>query len=345
MNVELKGIHKVNKILANGSIKTYYYAHRGGPRIQAKYGSPEFVTQYMALKQSASPKVKRNSIDWLITQYLESYDFKALSDASKREYKRYLTLISQKFGKAPIDIATRNDAIAAYRQWHRSMQDKQRTANYALAVLKKLMAWAVDSGNTTTNPTAQIKPIKRKGKSTRRDIIWTKDQINHFNTVAGCHVKNPFNAALLTSQRKKDIIEMTWDAYDGDTIKIRQSKTGKDVWIKVPEELKCILDGLDRTHERVFLNSLGQPWTLDGYDSSFRAAKIAAKVNGVTFHDTRGTAVTLAYIGGASFREISLMSGHSEREVEEIINTHYLNRAAAADAIDAIKKVNQAGKV
>jgi len=53
----------------------------------------------------------------------------------------------------------------------------------------------------------------------------------------------------------------------------------------------------------------------------------------------------LAYIGGANFREISLMSGHSEREVGGIINIHYLNRAAAADAIDAIEKVNQAKSV
>ncbi|MFZ1883511.1 MAG: hypothetical protein WAU53_07900 [Rhodoplanes sp.] len=46
MRVVLKGIHKVNKRLATGELKTYYYAWRGGPQIKARPGSPEFVRLY-----------------------------------------------------------------------------------------------------------------------------------------------------------------------------------------------------------------------------------------------------------------------------------------------------------
>jgi len=343
MNVQLSGIHRVRKTLSDGTIRTYYYASRGGPRITAEYGSPEFVAEYLALKPKAPPNVKADTVDWLITQYISSRDFDALAVTTKREYRRYLRQISKTFGSAPLRTAVRPDAISAYRRWHRSMEEYPRTANYALSVLKKLMSWSVDSGNSATNPTVGIRPLKENG--TRCDIIWTHKQIAAFNGTAPRHVSDPFNIALYTSQRKKDIIEMTWDAYDGETLKFMQSKTGKRVWIKASDEVKGILDRIERQHERVFLNSYGEPWTLSGYDSSFRDAKKEACVTGVTFHDTRGTAITLAYIGGASFRDIALMSGHSEQQVERMINAHYLSRDVATEAINAMKSVNYVNSV
>lgn len=47
----------------------------------------------------------------------------SLSAASKREYDRYLRKVSEAFGEAPLDVATRRDAILAFRRWHRSMDE------------------------------------------------------------------------------------------------------------------------------------------------------------------------------------------------------------------------------
>lgn len=46
MRVLLKGVHKVRYRLAGGTVATYYYAWRGGPRITAEPGTPEFVRLY-----------------------------------------------------------------------------------------------------------------------------------------------------------------------------------------------------------------------------------------------------------------------------------------------------------
>jgi hypothetical protein len=48
MRVNLKGVHRVRKKLATGLYATYYYAWRGGPRIEAKFGPPEFHPAYVA---------------------------------------------------------------------------------------------------------------------------------------------------------------------------------------------------------------------------------------------------------------------------------------------------------
>ena len=41
--VRLKGINSFTTRLADGTVKTYWYAWKSGPRIDAEPGTPEFV--------------------------------------------------------------------------------------------------------------------------------------------------------------------------------------------------------------------------------------------------------------------------------------------------------------
>ena len=47
MRINAKGLHWT-VTLADGSKKTYWYAWRGGPRLNGEYGSPEFIASYNA---------------------------------------------------------------------------------------------------------------------------------------------------------------------------------------------------------------------------------------------------------------------------------------------------------
>ena len=46
MRVNLKGINRVTKRLADGRSETYHYAWKGGPRLRGKPGSAEFHASY-----------------------------------------------------------------------------------------------------------------------------------------------------------------------------------------------------------------------------------------------------------------------------------------------------------
>ncbi len=46
MRIRLKGINSLTKKLADGTVKTYWYAWKGGPRIDAEAGTPEFIRLY-----------------------------------------------------------------------------------------------------------------------------------------------------------------------------------------------------------------------------------------------------------------------------------------------------------
>ena len=44
--VRLKGLASARKKMADGSVRTYWYAWRGGPRIDAEPGSAAFMAEY-----------------------------------------------------------------------------------------------------------------------------------------------------------------------------------------------------------------------------------------------------------------------------------------------------------
>ena len=49
-------------------------------------------------------------------------------------------------------------------------------------------------------------------------------------------------------------------------------------------------------------------------------------MSGLTFHDLRGTAVVRLAIAGASVPQIATVTGHSLKDVEAILDAHYLGR-------------------
>jgi hypothetical protein len=46
MRIRLKGINSVKRKLADGTVKTFYYAWKSGPALRGKLGSPEFIASY-----------------------------------------------------------------------------------------------------------------------------------------------------------------------------------------------------------------------------------------------------------------------------------------------------------
>jgi integrase len=92
--------------------------------------------------------------------------------------------------------------------------------------------------------------------------------------------------------------------------------------------------------DRVLLTLSGTPWTSNGFSSSFRKAMGKAGVVGLTFHDTRGTAVTRLAVAGCTVPEIATFTGHSLKDVQSILDAHYLHRDPAM-AESALRKLER----
>src|SRR3954469_13140661 len=99
MRVRLKGINWSIKKLADGTVKTYWYAWKGGPRIDAEPGTPDFVRLYG--EATAAKKKNTETFSSLIDYCKDQSKYTSLDDKSKRAYDQYLALIKAKFGDMP----------------------------------------------------------------------------------------------------------------------------------------------------------------------------------------------------------------------------------------------------
>jgi integrase len=128
-------------------------------------------------------------------------------------------------------------------------------------------------------------------------------------------------------------LRLAWSAYDGETIRLIQSKSirrgaRRPVRVEIPvgAPLKAALDATPKASPIILLNSDGRPWTPDGFRASWGKACDRAGIVGVTFNDLRGTAVTRLALVGCNEASIATITGHSLRDVRSILDVHYLHR-------------------
>jgi integrase len=167
-------------------------------------------------------------------------------------------------------------------------------------------------------------------ETNRTEIIWTAEHISKFCGVASEPLQFALLLALWTGQRQGDLVRLTWMQYDGSKIRLRQGKSrGKRrVVIPVGPPLKTALDGRRpaKAEGAILRNTLGEPWTTDGFKTSWGKAFDRAGLGDedLHFHDLRGTAVTRLALSGCTVPEIAAITGHSPRDVEAILEAHYL---------------------
>ena len=202
----------------------------------------------------------------------------------------------------------------------------RRQADYAWTVLARILSWALDRGLVAANPCARGGRLYR---GSRAEKVWTADDESVFVARAPAHLHLALMLALWTGQRQGDLLRLAWSSYDGTHIRLRQSKTGRRVVIRVGAPLKAMLDATPRRSPIMLTSTHGQPWTTNSFQVAWSRACKATGIVGVTFHDLRGTAVTRLAIAGCTESEIVTITGHSLRGARAILDTHYLNRDPA----------------
>lgn len=136
------------------------------------------------------------------------------------------------------------------------------------------------------------------------------------------------------------MLRLAWAAFDGDTLRLRQSKTGARVVIPVAATLKKLLDSSPRRAKTMLTTSRGNPWSEEGFRCSWAKLCNRAGISGLTFHDLRGTTVTRLALAGCTTLEIAAVTGHSPKDVDAILSAHYLGGQAelARQAIGKLEK-------
>ena len=338
MRIRLRGINSITKRLADGAKRTYWYAWKGAPPLRGAPGSPEFVASYNeAVARKATPP--DGKIFKLLQGYQASDDFRSRRDRTRQDYIGKIELIEREFGDFPLAALADRRTRGIFMAWRDRLALKsRRQADYAWTVL----AHGSSLGAATVALIA-ANPCARGGRlyrGNRVDKVWTAEDEAAFLRSAPAHLHLPLLLALWTGQRQGDLLRLPWSAYDGTRIRLRQSKTGVPVSFKVGAPLKAALDVTPKVCPVILVSTDNKPWTAGGFSSSWRKAQAAAAVNGVTFNDLRGTAVTRLALVGCTEAEIASITGHTLRNVRSILDANYLHRdpALADNAITKLEK-------
>lgn len=207
-------------------------------RITAPEGTPEFDSQYWAL---VTGKAQAAKTSWaaLIKSYRASARWAALKLRTRQFYERVFEYFEEKNGPKDMRSLRRKDVIAGQQ----ANAHRVRFANAIPAVLSVLCEHAIDLGWIDRNPAKGVRKLETPKEKQRPHVPWTDAAVAKWRAEAAPLPLLIFELGVGTVQRPSDLIAFRWGDYDGASLGLVQSKTGK-VLRKLPctPQLKAALD-------------------------------------------------------------------------------------------------------
>jgi len=287
----------------------YYERRRGAgwqrQRIKAEFGTPEFWAEYALLQKGTPPAPSGHSFKALIADYRRSDRFTKLAPRTKSDYDKVLSFIEDRLGRDDTRRVKRHH-IVTWRD-----QNTGRFAEYLVQVLRVLFEHALDRGWVEENPARGVGAPKRE-KRPREP--WPDDMVARAREVAEGDDALLFELLVGTGQRIGDVLRIQWGDIDDGTIRFKQGKTGKLLWIPMTERLKALIEATPRRGIFLLLSKRNTP--LSYRAAADRMAKLRAKVGAGPQHDIHAlrytTASELAALG-CTDEQIESITGHQTR--------------------------------
>src|SRR6185369_15936565 len=265
------------------------------------------------------------SIAAIIAEFRMSAEFKQLSENSQKDYGRYLNRIAEKFGPYPIKGFTRRVALA----WRDSMQTKPADCNYAMAVLRRLMSFALDRGHIDINPVLNPKQMK-----TGTYEPWPAEWIEKFQADAPAPMRRAMMLGLYTGQRKGDILKMSRKAIVDGWVNVVQQKTGAVLSIPLHRALLQELQEFSPRAITVLADINGMPYGRREFDRQFLNACRKIGVPGqFVFHGLRKNATINLLESGCSSAQVKAITGHRSDDMVNLYGRRVEQKHMAASAM------------
>jgi integrase len=320
--IRLKGINRVRKRLADGTVAVYLYHRATGTRLPDDPRSPDFLIAY-AEAEKITPK-DVGSVAGLIRKYLDSLKFERKRETTKREYRRILTSMEAEFGTMPQRALASPKVRGFFLGYQERIgREHPREADNRLSVLSAVFTYAAAMGEIADNP---IRGFERLYHADRANFIWTENDITRFMENAPVELQQALILAIHTGQRYGDLIRLRWADDDGEALTLTQSKTGAKVYVPCSQALRRMLNGMERRGPFILTRADGRPWFTEKNDKALsKAWREHARTVGITelhFHDLRGTAVTLMNEAGVSIQQVAAITGHTMQSATRILEKY-----------------------
>jgi integrase len=264
---------------------------------------------------AAAPKHRTDSLHALHEMFQGSDEFTRLARNTQVHY-----LHSIKAGLAWAgDVAVKTLTKGLILDWHQR-QSRERgpsaARNYAVA-LRRLLSFGVNRDWLTVNPALQLRLPTPQGV----DRVWSTVERDRFIATALAEGRPSMALAVMLGwclgQRPADLRTLSWGAYDGRTITLRQRKTKRLVAIPALPALRALLDTTPRTAVQIIVSEgTGKPYVESDFQHRFAKLRaIAGLPADLQFRLLRHTVATALGAAGCTDDQIRAITGHLTRSV------------------------------
>lgn len=342
MKITVRGIKRVTSRAG----RTYYYHRQTGRRIRSEPGTAAFLAEIEVLNGIASPEptFPKGSFGALIAAYRASPEFRDLAPRTRADYQRVFNYLQPMdrflltlFDGPGFVLSLRDKAYRAH---------KRRFANYLIQVLSLLFAWGRVRGWHPTNPIKGMPKLRRRRDAPRVNRAWSEAERSVALEALPAELALAVAIGAYTGLRQGDVLRLPWSAYDGQSLTLRQAKTGEALWIPAHSALVAYLDAAPRKSPIIVVGARGRPFTSDGFRARFframRKLEAAGRVGvGLTFHGLRHTVGKQLADAGCDERTIAAILGHRTTAMAAHYSRDADNQRRAAVGIRRLERADQ----
>lgn len=240
----------------------------------------------------------------LIEEYRQSPNWTQLADGTRKRYLERLDTLAH-LRAVPLEDIRRRHVM----QLRDKLAATPGQAALTVAMMSLLLNFAVDREYIPANPAARVKkPTLGRWKR------WNDAEVTLITTQAKEPIRRAALLAVETGQRLGDLIAMTWTQWDGAGLRLKQQKTGQDLYVPASARLLPEIKAwrAETNAITILTDYRGKPWqrtTLQG-NWQIEMRRLGLQGQGLTFHGMRATLASRLAEQGATTHEIAAVTGH-----------------------------------
>lgn len=322
-----------------------YFRKPGSPRIAlpADMESKAFRVAYDAAMDAAPrqigiERVKEGSFSALIAAYYKSKDYTRLSDSARRSYRTVLEQFRASYGDMSVRTLKREHVVKLLD----AMDEKPGAQETLRKRLNTLLNFGADRGWRPDNPMTGMRRKKAESDGFR---AWTEEDIAAFEAhwPSGSRERLALALLLYTGQRRSDVVGMGRQHVKDGRIKVKQQKTGKELWIKLHSRLRAEIEAAPKTQLTFVQTQYGEPFSSNGFGNWFSGkAQRAGLPPKSSAHGLRKAAARRLAEAGCTPHQIMAITGHANLS-EVTLYTAAADQERLAD--EAVEKIERETKV
>jgi integrase len=289
-----------------------WYVRRGkGPRyrLRSEFGSDEFNAEYDAAIQGKRLRgggATAGSLRWLWDAYRKTDAWKALSSATRKQRENIMLHALKISGDEAFGAITSEDITAGLDR----RADTPSAARNFLDTMRGLYRWAKSRGHVRRDPTADVKPPKRRRNA--GFAPWTQEDVAAYQKrwPLGTPQRVWLDVLLYTGLRRGDAAEVGPKHIKNGHIEILTEKSQEMVLVTLPilDVLQATLDAGPIGTETWIVGARGNRFVKEAFGNAFSEAASAAGVK-KSAHGVRKIAATIAAENGATESELDALFG------------------------------------